>query len=125
MSVCNLCLRAKTLPLCLQQLIVGNIALLATNVYLFINDITTGGVAAIPVTTGAAGEITVDVSQVGFFENHTYELWVTDAGAGFKDKQTITVGSDTTETICMRFEKVKDEDGENFSFLTQTITKDE
>lgn len=121
MSVCNPCLKAKALPNCTQELAIGTISEINSSVTVYIQDITTGQIMLLPATSDGDGLVTVDISEKKFFDNHAYELWITDSGADYKDKMDITVGSTIKDTVCLLFEGVVSVSGEAELFVSQIV----
>lgn len=121
MSICDPCLRAKPLPNCIQELTIGTLSLLNSNVSVYIQDVTTGQITLLSGTTNGAGELSVDISGKKFMDTHSYDLWVTDSGADFEDRLDITIGSSVNNTVCLRFESVVSVEGESEMFVSQTI----
>lgn len=124
MSVCNPCIKTKTLPNCLSQLVIGTIALISQSVKVYIQDIATGALMVLDGTSDGDGLVTVEFEDSKyFFENHPYELWITDIGADIGAFETITFDGASSNTVCMRFHSVKGEDGDIVAYLTQTIAE--
>lgn len=122
MSVCNPCIKTKVLPNCLTQLVVGIVALVSQTVKVYIQDLATGGLTILDGTTDNTGLLTVEFPEPNiFFDNHPYELWVTDIGAGVADFAPITINGTTSDVVCLRFQQVKGGDGTVEAYLTQTL----
>lgn len=121
MSICNPCIQAKPIPKCTQQIELGTIEDADTNVSIYIWDVSTSLIQRIDATSDNTGLVTADTSQISLLASHSYEIWVTEAGAGYKEKLTITIGTAANENICLRVEEVKGEDGEMELYASQTL----
>lgn len=121
MSICTPCLVAKPIPSCTQTLNIGTISDINANVRVYIQDITTGQILSFDTTSDGSGLVSVDLSENNFFDNHAYEMWVTDANAEYRDAKDITIDSQTEKVICLRFEYVQDSTGGSELFTSQTL----
>lgn len=123
MSICTPCLKALPLATCTGELEIGTIALTDSSVNIYIHDITTGQIMQVAADSDADGVVTVDLSEKAFFDNHAYELWITDAGADMYDKQDITIGYETVDTVCLTFNGVVTLTGDPVVYANQVITQ--
>lgn len=121
MSICTPCLKALPLASCAGVLTVGTVDLTDQSVNVYIKDITTGQLMQLEGDADVDGLVTVDLTEKKFFDNHSYELWVTDAGADMYAKEDFTFGYETFDTICLTFEFVQTVAGEPIVFVAQTI----
>lgn len=122
MAVCNPCIKTKTLPNCIAQLVIGTVSLINQSVKVYIQDLATGGLVILSGTTDGTGILTVDFPESNiFFDNHPYELWVTDIGADIGAFEPITIGGNTSEIVCLRFQQVKGDDGSVEVYVSQTL----
>jgi len=122
MSVCNPCIKTKTLPNCLAELVIGTVALVSQSVKVYIQDIATGGLTILQGTADIDGLVTLTLPESpAFFDTHPYELWITETGAGIGDFQSITIDGASSDIVCIRFTSVRGEDGSVESYLTQTL----
>ncbi len=122
MPVCNPCIKTKTLPNCLATLVVGITALTSQQVKVYIQDLATNGLLILTGSADNTGLVSLTLPDPSpFFDNHSYELWVTDLGAGIGAYESISINGSTSDIICLRFETVKGEDGSVESYLTQTL----
>lgn len=121
MSICVPCLKAKPVPTCTVEIVLGTVAANNTAVMVYVEDVSSGLLFAFPTTTGAGGEVAVDVSEIEFFENHSYLSYVTLANASLNDPETLTLGTDTTDYVCIRFRNVKLDDGTMETYSTITL----
>lgn len=123
MSICTPCLQALPLASCAGVLTVGTIDLTAQSVNVYIRDVTTGQIMQLEGDADADGLVTVDLTEKKFFENHSYELWVTDTGADMMAKEDFAFGYEIFDTICLTFEYVQTVEGEPVQFVAQTVTE--
>lgn len=104
---CN-CEKIKSLPTCLNELIIGTISLVSQDVYVFFKTINNGYVHRVTGHADSDGLVTVDPSSVYFTTNYSYELWITAIGDGPNDKQNITYDTytfyDCLSFDCFRIE---------------------
>src|SRR6186713_2813322 len=122
MSVCNPCIKTKTLPNCLGELVVGTIGLVSQSVKVYIQDLATGALTILQGTADSDGLVTLTLPESpAFFDTHPYELWITEAGAGIGDFQTITIEDSTSDIVCLRFTTIRGDDGSVETYLTQTL----
>lgn len=119
--ICNPCIKTKTLPRCITSLNIGTISDINSAVNVYIKNVTVGSSLAIQATSDGSGDIILDTSGICFIPEHAYLIWVTDNTAGYEERLNVSVDGESGETICVRFEKVIGEDGEEEQFLTQTI----
>ena len=121
MSICTPCLKAKPLASCTGVLTIGTIDLTDSTVNVYIHDITTGQIMQLEGASDADGLVTVDLSEKKFFDNHAYELWVTDAGVDMYEKEDFIFGYENFDTFCLTFNEVVTVTGEPVIFAEQTI----
>lgn len=110
MSVCAPCQKAEDIPNCLENLEIGTISDVDTDVYIYIKDITSDNQLRFERTSSAAGLVTLTGldSEDEFMPAHSYELWITlKSATSIEDRETITIGLDTVECIALTFIKVK------------------
>lgn len=103
---CNNCTKFKTLPSCLEDLVIGTLTGVAsTNVYVYLKNHSTGLLYRFSATTTLYGGLTIDLTDNGQFAptpKHDYELWVTLASATNTDeREDITI--DTVDYSCVSF----------------------
>lgn len=120
MSICNPCIKVKSIPKCTQSVVLGTITP-DTDVSVYVWDVTTSLIQTLDAASDNAGLLTVDFSDLALLSSHAYEVWATTAGGNYKDKLTITVGSTEGDTICLHVEEVKGVDGEMELFSSQTL----
>lgn len=121
-NVCTPCTEAKQIPTCITSLVVGTIANLTTAVYVYIQDITTGRLVRLPVTSSGAGLVAATVSGEDFMDGHDYELWVTLASAAsIEDKLSVTIEAVAYTCFHLRFTQVRDNTGAVISYSSITI----
>lgn len=120
MSICNPCIRTKSIPKCTQQIVLGTIAP-DTDVSVYVWDVTSSLIQMIDAASDNVGLLMVDISQISLLSSHAYEVWATTAGGNYKDKLDILVGASTGDTICLRVEEVKGADGEMELYSNQTL----
>lgn len=121
MSICNPCIKAKPIPKCTQEIEIGTISDIDTAVSVYIWDVSSSLIQRVDATSDGDGLITVDISEVSLLASHAYEIWVTEAGANYKEKLSLTIGTSASETICLRVEEVKGTDGEMELYASQTL----
>lgn len=126
---CLDCTPTKPIPACTTSLILGNISSLATAVYIYVRNLTSGKLYRQAVTSSVAGLVTLDKtlpSSYFYSPNHAYEIWVTLASAtNIDDKQTLTIGSSTATCLNPVFDKPIDDDNLNITYTSQTTALDE
>lgn len=119
MSVCNPCLKTDILPVCTDNIVVGEISSPDTDVFVYVKDITTHRCFRFEETSDNNGIVTITSlnQEPDFMQNHSYELWITLATAtGIEDREDILVdnASETTECISLEFKRT----GEEYTSVT-------
>lgn len=123
MSVCNPCTQVKNIATCTQSIVLGTITITDDTVRVYFKNISTGLIFSLDAPSDISGNVTVDTSDIEFIENTPFEVWITEAGADPNEKQDITIGATTSQTICVRFDAIKNEAGEASIFATQTFSE--
>jgi len=122
MPVCNPCIKTKTLPNCLTELVIGTIGLVSQSVKVYIQDIATGGLTILQGVADINGLVTLTLPESpSFADTHPYELWITETGAGIGDFESITIDGTASEIVCLRFTTIRGDDGSVEAYLTQTL----
>ena len=119
---CTPCSFTKPVPVCVQALEVGTITSLATAIYVFINNLTTGKTVRLDEVTDGAGLVTVDTTGLRFSESFTYELYVVlQAATSIDDRETITI--DATEETCLAlpFQTIEGSDQALINYASITL----
>ena len=120
MSVCDPCLQTQLIPVCVTNLTVGDIAALNTDVFVYIEDLTTGRLTRFDVTTDGTGAVIIVLTdRPDFMPDHAYELHLTLATAtSIEDKELITILNATPAVDCIsiRFNYV--EEDESYTDIT-------
>jgi hypothetical protein len=88
-------------------------------VYVSFTDVATDRLTVFATTTGAAGELTVDLSDVRMITGNTYEVSVSTEVEGAP--LDITIGTETNTCILVSFEKVRDSQGEVVIISSRTL----
>lgn len=120
MSICNPCIKTKSIPKCTQSVVLGTITP-DTDVSVYVWDVTTSLIQTMDAASDNAGLLAVDFSNLALLSSHAYEVWATTLGGNYKDKLTIMVGASEGDTICLHVEEVKGVDGEMELFSSQTL----
>lgn len=118
---CN-CNKAKPLPSCLAQLIIGEVADTGADYYAVLK--TPDGHTDIYDAVNVYGTALFAIDDITVRTGTNYELWLTlkDA-ANIEEKTLLTIG-ETTEIECINIEfyQAFEPDKDNKVFETQTIT---
>lgn len=121
---CLICQRTKPIPICNANLIIGNIGLNNTAVYIYVQDLSTGATHRQSATSSGAGLVTLSMAlPVGFYSpDHTYELWITlQSATNILDRKDITIGVEVNNCLNPIFQNIVDANNINISYTTQTI----
>ncbi len=89
---CN-CEKLKSLPTCLNELVIGLISLTSQDVYVFFKNISNGHVIRLTGVSDVDGFVTIAIPENHFTANYSYEIWITATTAGPDDKEDITFDS--------------------------------
>lgn len=121
---CLTCKPAKKLISPGGTLVLGTISDTDTDVYIWAENTATGVKNRQEATSSGAGLVTMDLTdpKTSFYhDNATYEIWVTDQTEDVSDALTLTIGSQTTECISVRFERSLSPTGTFQTDTAQTI----
>lgn len=123
MSVCNDCIKSKTIARCITDLVIGTISSINTAVYVYIKDLTTDDrIIRYSVTSSAGGLVTIPITPQRFSEDHSYEIWITVTGAANVEmKQNITISGEVSDCVSIRFETIWQNDNTIATYTTQTL----
>lgn len=111
MSSCLPCLKVCNVPVCSEEIIIGTIADVNTDIYIVVHNKTTGRKQYVSTQSDAGGIVTLVTSGLGLMPEHSYELAVIPRPGSPCDKYTITVGEFTGTCISVTFENAKDSEG--------------
>jgi ribosomal 30S subunit maturation factor RimM len=117
---CPTCQETKPIPKCVDTLIIGAIEDDSTNIYIYVENLTTGRIQRIEATSGISGEVSLDLTDPDkefYSANFTYELWVTLRTGTINDKLDITILYTVADCFVLRFEEVFD--GEDIAEFTE------
>jgi len=123
MAACSNCSPCKTIPTCVDSLLIGSITSLSTDVTVYFKDITTQKIYTFEETTDGSGNITVDLGTLNPINaTHTFEVWATLKGAAsIHDNETLTVGSTETDCILFTGEYVVSVSDSPYSYMTISV----
>lgn len=125
MSVCSPCTKVDVIPVCLTNLIIGTIAGLTQNVWIYFRDTTTGKLKRYENQSDGAGLVTLTLVQNNgdFMPEHAYEVWVQNENeVNIETKLDITISAVIYTCFLVNFTYVKDGDETNETYTTVTIT---
>jgi len=121
MSVCNPSIKAQPIPNCVVDLVVGTITSLNTSVNVYVKNIVLQKTEILTGGSDGAGLVTVDVESLYKAPEHAYELWITLAGDSLNERQDITIGAETEDTVLLSFESVY-QNNAVYSYAIQTLS---
>ncbi len=101
---CTNCQEVTPIPQCVEDITIGAIADLTTDVYVFVKNLTTGYLHQQEAVSDGAGLVILDstLPDISFYnENHFYELWITKQSETINDKLPITVVGGATPFDCL------------------------
>lgn len=119
---CN-CEKLKSLPTCLNELIIGQIALVSQNVYVFFKNISNDHVVRLIGVSDLNGDVTIDLTSLDnfFSPNYSYELWITELSAVPSARQDITFDTYTFyDCLSVEFFRIEDDSLESVYYTTIT-----
>lgn len=125
MSFCLPCVFTKDLANCATSIIVGTIANLATDVYVYIENKATGTISRFSATSSGGGVVTVTRGGFIFMTETAYEVWITLANAvNIENRVAFTIAGKSTADFCVvtNFVYVSTDTGTIPTYATQTIT---
>lgn len=126
MSVCSPCIQACNVPLCTDEIIIGTISSLSTDVKIIVHNKTTGRKSFVSTQSDGAGVVTLVTSGLGLMADQTYELSVLLATAtNLCDGETLQIGTSSATCVNFQFENIKDSGGCQITFASQTLTPKE
>lgn len=111
MSSCLPCLQACSVPLCTDEIIIGTIADVNTDIYILVHNKTTGRKQYISSQSDGAGVVTLVTDGLGLMAGHSYEISVIPRPGSPCDKKTIEIGTSSGTCISLILEDAKDSDG--------------
>ena len=108
---CPTCTETKPIPKCVDTLIIGAIEYDNTDVYIYVENLTTGRIQRIDATSGISGEVELDLTDPDkeyYSPNFTYELWITLQTGSINDKLDVTIGYGLYDCFVLRFLEIFD-----------------
>lgn len=107
---CLTCEQTKLIPACTDTLTLGVIDFISTNVYIFVENITTGYQHRQDAVSNALGVVSVDLTLPNenfYSDSFSYEIWVTLRDVSQTEKLQITVaGGASFDCFDVSFEKI-------------------
>lgn len=104
-TLCAPCETVKKLPVCFDELTIGNYgAVLGVDVFVYVNNLTTGRRQVFEVVTGSLGVVVIE--NFAPIADHLYEIHINEDESTPDIQETFTIGD--TETVCVhaRFYRV-------------------
>lgn len=124
MAICSGCTRVKDLIGCPRNLVIGTITALSTAVTVYIERLTGTRVWEFPVTSSAAGLVTVDVGAITdvLAGDMSFNFWIVPTGGDMGNKYTVTLATtETDDCFVATFKKVWNYQGGIHKVNTQTF----
>lgn len=119
---CN-CTQIKKLPTCINELVIGTIALVSQDVYVFIHNKSINHTIRLTGVSDVDGLVTVDFMGLPdnfFSENYTYEIYITATNTSPNDREDITIDTTTDSCLMVSFMRIEDESIESVYYSTVT-----
>ena len=116
---CNSCTKVK-LICCSNNIIIGTIPDETDTYYVIIEDVSNGRKLILPVLM-IGQTMTIDVSDISFAENHSYELYLVST-SDITINLSWQINETNVDCLSIRFEKVFNENGEVLYMDNQFIT---
>jgi hypothetical protein len=104
---CETCLQTKPIPVCISEIVIGQITAVNTAVVIKIKNEATGRIVLLTATSSNTGIVTVDVSDILFMEAH-YTFTIHPA-SDYSNDYEITIGSDQSKCVDVSFENCNEE----------------
>lgn len=120
MGVCTPHITCNPAPLCVDQLVLGTIQAVSTEVKVFFHNVATDVKFSLPAASDSAGLVTVDVSEINFSPDKTFIINIAHKDT-FVPYEVI-IGTDTASEIRTRFIDYKDEDFDCITKSSFTLT---
>lgn len=106
MSICAKCTQLKTISLCTDSLIIGEVANANTPYIVYFKSLATGKISSYPITSDSNGILALIFTDGFPLASGTgYELWVNQAGDSIDTQEDLTIG--TTEASCFTLSATK------------------
>ena len=124
MSVCATCQVVCSVPICVDEIIIGTIGAATTDVYVVVHNCTTGRNTLVATQSDGAGLVTLVTANLGFMADQSYEISIILTTGALCDKLTISLGDPvvTSDCLAVSFENIKDENNCPVPFAIQTLT---
>lgn len=106
---CLTCQQTKQIPNCTDDLVLGIIDYVSTNVYIFIENVTTGRVERQEATSSPVGVVTLDLTDPNahFYSNsYAFEVHVSLRDTTPTEKLPIQLGGSTFDCFQLTFDKI-------------------
>lgn len=103
---CSTCTKTKKLTQCVNEISIGTIAELDTEIYIYFKNVATDRVERHEALSDGAGLVVLDSSLVTFMSGMLYEVWIGLRTASVEDKLPVTIDSVEYDCFQVEFERV-------------------
>lgn len=121
MSLCANQIICATAPACIENLVIGTIENLNTNLRVMLFNGTTGRKTILPATSDGAGVVTMPLDDCRLISNHAYRLTVSLDSGDITDRIEVTVDSQTGNELHVIFGDILDADSAQVTAETYTL----
>lgn len=103
---CSTCTKTKKLTQCVNEISIGTIAEVDTEVYIYLKLVATGRVERHEATSDGAGLVVLNSTDITFMSGMLYEVWVGLRTTSVEDKLPVTIDSVEYDCFQVEFERV-------------------
>lgn len=96
MSICSPCTKLKSISLCTDSVIIGEVGTENAAYIVYFKSLATGAIYSYPVTSNSNGILTLQfVEGFPLATGQAYELWVNQSGDAIETQENLIIGATT------------------------------
>ena len=118
--ICEACTNLVPLADCGDSILLGKAPLANTQYNIYFKDLATSGIQVVTGTSDASKDLTFVMDALTVIANHTYKIWISNAGGSEAEWQPIVLAGETHQCFYQMFEK-KLQNGYLYGWATQTM----